>query len=112
MKEPNLKTIWKAIDDKFGKDTVILDIGAITTIADYFVITTGDNVNQMRAISSNVEEELLKSGVKMNHLEDSASWVLMDFGHIIVHVFDKEFRDFYDLERLWADAVRVNAEVL
>jgi len=104
-----LKTIWKAIDDKFGKDTVILDMRKITPMADYFVITTGGNPNQMGAIADNVESELLKQGVKMLHQEGTgSSWILMDFGNIIVHVFDNEFREFYDLERLWADASKLD----
>ena len=109
LNESILKVIWKAIDDKFGADTVFLDVSKITTMTDYFVITTGQNINQMQAIVSNVGDELLKAGVKLLHLEgNSSSWVLMDFGHIIIHVFDKEFREFYDLERLWADAVRIS----
>jgi len=106
-----LKIVWKAIDDKFGIDTVILDISKITPLSDYFVITSGQSTNQMQAIADNVEEELIKQGIKTLHLEGyGSSWILMDFGSIVVHIFDKQDREFYDLERLWADAVRVNVE--
>ena len=107
MKE-NLKVVHKAIEDKFGKDTVILDIQALTPMADYFVITSGQNPNQMHAIADSVDTELAKLGVKLSHKEDEGvNWILMDFGDIIVHIFDVESREFYDLERLWADAKKV-----
>ena len=104
----NLKVITKAIEDKFGADTVILDIRALTPMADYFVITSGQNPNQIQAIANSIDEELSKLGVRASHVEDEGpNWTLMDFGDIIVHIFDKESREFYDLERLWADAVKV-----
>ena len=104
----NLKVISKAIEDKFGKDTLILDIQALTPMADYFVITSGQNPNQMQAIADNIDTELSKLGIRLSHKEDEGSnWILMDYGDIIVHIFDEESRKFYDLERLWADAVRV-----
>jgi len=112
-KEINLKTIYKAIDDKFGIDTVILDISKITTmcLADYFVITSAGSLNQMQAIADNIQDELFKEGVRTLHLEGyGSSWILMDFGNAIIHIFNKEDREFYDLERLWADGVRVSVE--
>lgn len=106
----NLKVVSKAIEDKFGKDTVILDIRALTPMADYFVITSGQNPNQMHAIAENVSTELSKLGVRLSHKEDEGeNWILMDFSDIIVHIFDEESREFYDLERLWADAIKVQA---
>ena len=107
MKE-NLKILHKAIEDKFGKDTTILDIASLTPMADYFVITSGQNPNQMHAIAENVDMELSKLGMRLSHKEDEGvNWILMDFGDIIVHIFDEESREFYDLERLWADAKKV-----
>ena len=107
MKE-NLKVVYEAVEDKFGKDTVILDIQALTPMADYFVITTAGNPNQMSAIAESVDKELSKLGGRLTHKEDECSdWVLMDFGDIIVHIFNDESRGFYDLERLWADAKKV-----
>jgi len=107
MKE-NLKILHKAIEDKFGKDTTILDIASLTPMADYFVITSGQNPNQMHAIAENVDMELSKLGMRLSHKEDEGvNWILMDFGDIIVHIFDEESREFYDLERLWADAKKI-----
>jgi len=104
----NLKILHKAIEDKFGKDTTILDIASLTPMADYFVITSGQNPNQMHAIAENVDMELSKLGMRLSHKEDEGvNWILMDFGDIIVHIFDEESREFYDLERLWADAKKV-----
>jgi len=104
----NLKILHKAIEDKFGKDTTILDIASLTPMADYFVITSGQNPNQMQAIAENVDMELSKLGMRLSHKEDEGvNWILMDFGDIIVHIFDDESREFYDLERLWADAKKV-----
>ena len=105
-----LKTAYKAIDDKFGEDIVILDISNISTIADYFVIATGKNPNQIRAIANGVEEEFFKIGVRLNHSEglQNATWVLQDFNNIIVHIFDPTNRDFYDMERVWIDAKRID----
>ena len=104
----NLKILHKAIEDKFGKDTVMLDIAALTPMADYFAITSAQNPNQMQAIAENVDMELSKLGMRLSHKEDEGvNWILMDFGDIIVHIFDEESRQFYDLERLWADAKKV-----
>jgi len=104
----NLKILHKAIEDKFGKDTTILDIASLTPMADYFVITSGQNPNQMHAIADNVDQELSKLGMRLAHKEDEGvNWILMDFGDIIVHIFDEESREFYDLERLWADAKKI-----
>ena len=104
----NLKILHKAIEDKFGKDTTILDISSLTPMADYFVITSGQNPNQMHAIAENIDMELSKLGMRLSHKEDEGvNWILMDFGDIIVHIFDEESREFYDLERLWADAKKI-----
>jgi len=104
----NLKILHKAIEDKFGKDSTILDISSLTPMADYFVITSGQNPNQMHAIAENIDMELSKLGMRLSHKEDEGvNWILMDFGDIIVHIFDEESREFYDLERLWADAKKI-----
>lgn len=105
-----IKTIYDAIEDKFGQDIVILDISEISTMANYFIITSGSNPNQIKAIADNVEQELAKIGIKLHQSEgyQSASWILLDFSDVIVHVFDKENRDFYNLERVWNDAKRIN----
>jgi len=102
----SVKNLAGALDEKFGKDIVVLDIGKISVIADYFVITTGGNPNQIRALAEAAEESLLKQEIHARHIEglQSANWVLMDFGDIVVHIFDTESRNFYNLERVWGDA--------
>ncbi|HJA33283.1 MAG TPA: ribosome silencing factor [Candidatus Mediterraneibacter merdigallinarum] len=96
---------WNALNDKKGEDIKIIDITGISVLADYFIIANGTNDSQVNAMVDNVEEELHKAGYPLKQREGraSGSWVLLDFGDIIVHVFDKENRLFYDLERIWKD---------
>ena len=95
----------KAIDDKKGQDIKIIDIHNVSVIADYFVIASGTNSNQVQAIVDNVEEQLGRAGFDAKQIEGNrnSSWILMDYGDVIVHVFDEENRLFYDLERIWRD---------
>ena len=104
-----LKAAHKAIDDKMGEDIVVLDIHEVSIISEYFVIASANNSNQLKAIAEHVEEKLFEAGLKIRHIEgvQTARWILMDFGHIIVHLFCKEEREHYRLERLWGDAVQV-----
>ena len=95
----------KAIDDKKGQDIKVIDIHNVSVIADYFVIASGTNSNQVQAIVDNVEEQLGRAGFEAKQIEGNrnSSWILMDYGDVIVHVFDEENRLFYDLERSWRD---------
>ena len=95
----------KAIDDKKGKEIKVIDIHEVSVIADYFVIASASNQNQVQAIVDNVEEQLGRAGFEAKQVEGTrnSSWVLMDYGDMIVHVFDEENRLFYDLERIWRD---------
>ena len=95
----------KAIDDKKGQDIKVIDIHNVSVIADYFVIASGTNSNQVPAIVDNVEEQLGRAGFEAKQIEGNrnSSWILMDYGDVIVHVFDEENRLFYDLERIWRD---------
>ena len=95
----------KAIDDKKGKDIKVIDIHEVSVIADYFVIASASNQNQVQAIVDNVEEQLGRAGFEAKQVEGTrnSSWVPMDYGDMIVHVFDEENRLFYDLERIWRD---------
>lgn len=101
---------YQALDDKKGEDIQVIDISQVSVLADYFIIANGNSESQVRALVDNVEEELLKAGYEMKQREGygSGNWVLMDFGEIIVHVFDKENRLFYDLERIWRDGKHVD----
>jgi len=102
-----------AADEKLGKDTVLLDVGTLVGITDIFVITSGSNYRQVRAIVEEIEEQmLLLDGPKAETIEgreyqEGSIWVLLDYGGFIVHVFDEETRAIYDLERLWNDCPRI-----
>ncbi len=101
-----LTVACKALDDKFARDITVMDIGEISGFADYFIITEGTNSNQIKAMADNVAFELKKEGVELINYEGSgqSSWLLLDFGDLIVHIFDSTSRQFYNLERVWGDA--------
>lgn len=105
---------YETLDDKKAQDIRIIDISGVSVLADYFIIASGTNHNQVQALADNVEEELHKAGYPMKQAEGyrSASWILMDYGDIIVHVFDSENRLFYDLERIWCDGRTITVEEL
>lgn len=108
------KIAYNALNDKKGEDIKIIDITGVSVLADYFIIATGNSDSQVNALVNNVEEELHKAGYPLKQREGraSGSWVLLDFGDIIVHVFDRENRLFYDLERIWKDGRDVSIEEL
>ena len=108
------KIAYNALSDKKGEDIKIIDITGISVLADYFIIANGNSDSQVNALVDNVEEELHKAGYPLRQREGQASgsWVLLDFGDIIVHVFDKENRLFYDLERIWKDGKDVTIDEL
>lgn len=93
------------MEDKKGEDIKIIDIENVSVIADYFVICSASNTSQAQALVDNVEEMLFKAGYECRQKEgnSSSTWVLLDYGDVIVHVFSKEDRLFYDLERIWRD---------
>lgn len=100
----------EALEDKKGEDIKVLDLQGLSNIADYFIIASGNNVNQLRAMADAVEEKLYKeAGMKLHHSEgyQGGTWVLLDFGNVIVHLFNKTERNFYSLERVWGDATEI-----
>lgn len=106
------KKIVAALDEKKAEDIRIIDIQNVSVMADYFVIANGNSRNQVQALIDNVEEKLAKEDKIMPRQTEgyqNANWVLMDYGDVIVHVFDKENRLFYDLERIWKDGKSVDA---
>ena len=108
------KIAYEALSDKKGEDIKVINISEVSVLADYFIIANGNSDSQVRALVENVEEELYKVGcpVKQREGNGNGGWVLLDFGDIIVHVFDKENRLFYDLERIWRDGKTVDVEAL
>jgi len=106
------KIAYHALDDKKGEDISIIDISDISIMADFFIIAHGSNELQIRALVESVEEALEKNGFVRKQKEGNhhAGWVLLDFSDIIIHIFDKENRLFYDLERIWRDGRTVNIE--
>lgn len=106
-----VKLAISAVDDKKGEDIRVIDIRQVSVLADYFLIASGSNPNQVQAMADNVEEILGKAGYPCRQVEgyQSANWILMDYGDIIVHVFCREDRLFYDLERIWRDGKIMDA---
>jgi ribosome-associated protein len=100
----------RAADAKLGRDTVVIEVGEVLAITDYFVITSGANDRQVKAIVDEVELQLREQGgVKPSRVEglDDRTWALLDYGTFVVHVFLEETRQFYELERLWRDVPRL-----
>lgn len=98
------KMAYKALDDKQGMDIKVIDIHEISVLADYFLIAHGNNSNHVQALIDSVDDELSKNGYETKvEGYQSGTWVLMDCERIIVHVFHKDARLFYDLERIWSD---------
>ncbi|MCR4851411.1 MAG: ribosome silencing factor [Lachnospiraceae bacterium] len=93
------------LDEKKANDIRVLDISKVSVMADYFLITSGNNKNHIQMLSDETDRFLSSKGLQLKQIEgyDSAGWILLDFGDVIVHIFDKENRLFYDLERIWKD---------
>lgn len=101
-----------ALEDKKGEDITIIDISEVSVLADYFIIASGNSRNQVQALADNVEEQLGKAGFAPKNVEgyQTGNWILMDYHDVIVHVFDKQNRLFYDLERIWRDGRKLDVE--
>ena len=101
--------VLQAATEKKALDLVVLDLRPVASFTDFFVITSGTNRRQVQAISDGVVEHLKKKGTRAARVEgyQTAEWILVDYGDFILHVFDEKARRFYDLERLWREAVRV-----
>lgn len=109
-----VKLAYEALDEKKGEDIQIIEIKDISIIADYFIIANGNNASQVDALVQSVNYKLGKEGYLPKRIEGvrSASWILMDYGDVVVHVFSKEDRLFYNLERIWRDGKSVSREEL
>ena len=100
-----VQEIAKVLYDKKGFDIVALRVGHMTVICDYMVIASGRNTNQVKAMADDVEDRMAELNVPLRRAEGGADgrWIIMDYGNVMVHVFHKEERDYYRLERLWED---------
>ncbi len=105
-----LKRLKNLLEEKKAEDVVILDVSKQTNIADYFVIATANSAVHAKALLKHLTEELEKMGIRPDHVEgaEDANWILLDLIDIIVHVFLREWREYYDLEWLYSSAERVN----
>lgn len=104
----------KALDSKKGKEIRLIRIDKITTLAEYFVICTGTSNTQINALGDEVEKELTEKGEEPLHREGyrGGTWVLLDYGCVVVHIFNDEARKFYSLEHLWADGEEVDLSAI
>ena len=112
MNDKNLKTIVKALDDKKAVDLRILKIDDISSLADYFVICSGTSSTHVRSLADECEFAADQAGNPVRHREgmDSGSWILLDYGDIIVHIYNKETRNYYNLEKVWKDGTEVSPD--
>lgn len=108
------KLICKALDDKKAIDVTVLDISAVSVMADYFIVASADNINLLHALQNETDRICYENGVKCKSVEGnrSSTWILMDYEDIIVHLFMEEDRTFYDLERIWKDGVTLSPDEL
>ena len=118
MDKSNAKEMTKlailALEDKKAEDIRVIDISEVSIVADYFIIANGSSRSQIQALSGHVQETLGKAGYELKLAEgyNTANWILLDFGDLIVHIFDKENRLFYNLERIGRDGKIVDKEEL
>ena len=108
------KIAIEVLEDKKAEDIRVIDISDLSVLADFFIIATGNNRTQVQAMADNVDEMLHKAGYSVKQIEgyQTANWILLDYGDIIVHIFDRENRLFYDLERIWRDGESILLEEL
>ena len=104
-----IKLIHEALTEKKASDISVIDISKLSVVADCFIIASGENVRQTGALCDNAEEKLGKAGFTARSIEgrQTGNWILMDYGDVIVHIFDKENRLFYDIERIWKDGKKI-----
>ncbi len=108
--EALLHTVVEASEERKAENSVVLNLQGLNSIADYFVICHGNNERQVQAIARSIMDEVEKAGFTVRRVEgfEQARWILIDLGDIICHVFHKDERSYYNLERLWGDAEEVS----
>ena len=107
-----IEIIVKALSDKLGKNIVAIDMQQVSPIFDTFILCTGTNERLMQALRDSVEEQMDKAGYEVKHIEGlrDSKWILMDYGDVVVHIFEEEERGAYNLEKLWGDLPRIQVE--
>jgi ribosome-associated protein len=107
---PEVRWAIEAAHDKKAQHVTVLDLNDLSAFAQYFVVCSGESTPQLEAISDAIEERLAAHGVKLTHREgrSGAEWVLLDYGRVVVHIFSERARLYYDLERLWRAAPRMD----
>ena len=104
-----VKIAVKAADSKKGKDIAAIKIRDVSVLADYFVLVTGDSSTQVKALADEIEFKLGEAGEKPHHIEGRQSgWICLDYNSVVIHVFHKELRQYFQLERLWEDGENVD----
>ncbi len=108
------KIICHALEEKKGMDIKVIDIHEVSVLADYFIIASASNPNQLLAMKDEVEEKLYEKKIHPKAIEGNrdSSWILMDYQDVVVHLFPQDQRIFYDLERIWRDGVMIDSEEL
>ena len=103
----------KAINKKSGENIVVLDLRKITSICDYFIITSAASSRQVKLIADEIQDELLKENIELLNKEgyNSGRWILLDYGDIVIHIFHEEDRKFYNIEGIWKDAGKIHIDV-
>ena len=106
-----VKLACHVLDEKKAQDITVLDISNVSVIADYFIIASADNERQVGTLCDSVDEALFKAGYERRSMEgyQSRTWILLDYNDVIIHIFNREDRLFYDLERIWRDGKRIDA---
>ncbi len=103
------KKIVKALDDKLARDIEVIKTEEVTIVADYFVIATANSNTHVRALADEIEYQLEQEDIRPDHVEGRATgWVLMQYGGVVVHIFLEDSRQYYNLERLWDDASKMD----
>lgn len=108
--QEKLELVVKAADSKRANDIVALDVHEVSLMADYFVIMDAASNRQVKSIAEEITDQVEEAGVEVKEIEgkDTAKWILVDLGDVIVHVFQEDERDYYDLEKLWSDSKNVD----
>ena len=106
-----IKIAANAINEKKGREISAIKIGDLTVLADYFLLCTANSSTQVRALCDEVEDKLSEAGVTPHHIEGKATgWVALDYGSVIIHIFGRSEREFYDLDKMWSDGEQINLD--